>query len=61
MKAIRSLTATVDDSLKGTLINPSDLPSAEKEKWQQEEGLKKKAKRNHKKIQHRLKYDWQGE
>ena len=28
---------------------------------EEEEGLKPKAKRNHKKIQHRLKYDWQGE
>jgi hypothetical protein len=27
----------------------------------QEEGLKPKAKRNHKKIQHKIKYDWQGE
>jgi hypothetical protein len=40
---------------------PKRSPIRRKNKLQQEEGLKPKAKRNHKKIQHRLKYDWQGE
>ena len=41
---------------------PRWSPIRKKNKLRQEEGgLKPKAKRNHKKIQHRLKYDWQGE
>ena len=40
---------------------PKRSPFRRKNKSQQEEGMKPKAKRNHKKIQHRLKYDWQGE
>lgn len=40
---------------------PKRSPIRRKNKLQQEEGMKPKAKRNHKKIQHRLKYDWQGE
>lgn len=32
-----------------------------KDKWRHEKGMKPKAKRDHQKIQHRLKYDWQGE
>ena len=41
---------------------PRRSPIRKKNKLrQEEEGLKPKAKRNHKKIQHRLKYDWQGE
>jgi hypothetical protein len=40
---------------------PKRSPIRRKNKLQQEEGMKTKNKRNHKKIQHRLKYDWQGE
>ncbi len=40
---------------------PKRSPIRRKSKLQQEEVMKSKAKRNHKKIQHRLKYDWQGE
>ena len=40
---------------------PKRSPIRRKNKLQQEEGMKPKTKRNHKKIQHRLKYDWQGE
>lgn len=41
---------------------PRQSPIRRKNKLrQEEEELKPKAKRNHKKIQHRLKYDWQGE
>lgn len=40
---------------------PRRSPIRRKDKWRQEEGIKAKAKRNHKKIQRRLKYDWQGE
>jgi hypothetical protein len=40
---------------------PKRAPIRRKDKWHQEEDMKPKAKRNHKKIQHRLKYDWQGE
>ena len=40
---------------------PRRSPIRRKDKWRQEEGLRAKAKRNHIKIQRRLKYDWQGE
>jgi hypothetical protein len=42
---------------------PKRSPIRRKSKMQpeEEEGMKSKAKRNYKKIQHRLKYDWQGE
>jgi len=40
---------------------PRQSPICRKDKLRQEEGLKPKAKRNHKKIQHKIKYDWQGE
>ena len=40
---------------------PRRSPIRRKDKWRQEEGLKAKAKRNHIKIQRRLKYAWQGE
>jgi len=40
---------------------PRQSPIRRKDKLRQEEGLKPKAKRSHKRIQHRLKYDWQGE
>ena len=40
---------------------PRRLPIRRKNNLRQNEEMKPKAKRNHKKIQHRLKYDWQGE
>jgi len=40
---------------------PKRSPIRRKDKRQQVEEMKTKAKKNHKKIQHRLKYDWQGE
>ena len=40
---------------------PKRSPIRRKDKSRQEEGLKPKAKRNLKKIQHKIKYDWQGE
>lgn len=46
---------------KRSADEPRQSPIRRKNKLRQEEGLKPKAKRNHKKIQHRLKYDWQGE
>jgi len=40
---------------------PRRSPIRRKDKLRQEEGMKPKAKRNRKKIQHKIKYDWQGE
>ena len=40
---------------------PRRSPIRRKNNWRQEERIKAKAKRSHKKIQRRLKYDWQGE
>ena len=40
---------------------PRQSPIRRKDKLRQEEGGKPKAKRNHKKIKHKIKYDWQGE
>jgi hypothetical protein len=41
---------------------PRRSPIRRKDKSQEEEeGMKPKAKRNLKKIQHKIKYDWQGE
>ena len=40
---------------------PRRSPIRRKDRWRQEEEIKPKAKRSHKRIQHRLKYDWQGE
>ena len=40
---------------------PRRSPIRRKDKLRQEEGTKPTAKRNHKKVQHRIKYDWQGE
>ena len=40
---------------------PRRSPIRRKDKLRSEEGMKPKAKRNHKKIQHKIKYDWQGE
>ena len=45
---------------KGDADQPRWSPIRRKDKWRQEEGMKPKAKRNHKKIQHKIKYDWQG-
>jgi hypothetical protein len=47
---------------KKDVDQPKRSPIRRKDKLrQEEEGMKPKAKRNHKKIQHRLKFDWQGE
>ena len=40
---------------------PRQSPMRRKNKLRLEEGLKPKAKRNFKKIQNKIKYDWQGE
>jgi hypothetical protein len=40
---------------------PRRSPIRRKDRWRQEEEIKPKAKRSHKRIQYRLKYDWQGE
>jgi len=40
---------------------PKLSPIRRKDKLRQEKGTRPKAKRNNKKIQHRIKYDWQGE
>ena len=46
---------------KRPVDQPRRSPIRRKDRLRQEEDMKPKAKRNHKKIQHRLKYDWQGE
>lgn len=46
---------------KGDADQPKRSPIRRKNKWRQEGELKPKSKRNHKKIQQRLKYDWEGE
>jgi hypothetical protein len=46
---------------KGDVDQPKRSPIRRKDKLRQEEEMKPKAKRNQKKIQHRLKSDWQGE
>jgi len=40
---------------------PKRSPIRRKNKRRLQEGIKTKAKRSHKKIQRRLKYDWQGD
>lgn len=45
----------------GPADQPKRTPIRRKDKWRQDEGIKAKTKRSHKKIQRRLKYDWQGE
>ena len=40
---------------------PKRSPIRKKDRWRPEEGMKPKARRSRKRIQHRLKYDWQGE
>jgi hypothetical protein len=46
---------------KSPVDQPRWSPIRRKNKTRQEDGMKPKAKRNHKKIQHKIKYDWQGE
>lgn len=48
-------------SAKRPVDQPRRSPIRRKDKLREEEGMKPKAKRNHKKIQHKIKYDWQGE
>ena len=40
---------------------PRRSPMRRKDRWRQEEGMKTKPQRNHKKIQYKIKYNWQGE
>lgn len=40
---------------------PKRSPIRRKDRWRQEDEIRPKAKKNDKKIQHRLKYSWQGE
>lgn len=47
--------------VKRNADQPKLSPIRRKYKLRQEEGMKPKSKRNNKKIQHRIKYDWQGE
>ena len=47
--------------VKKNADQPKLSPIRRKDKLRQEEGMRPKAKRNNKKIQHRIKYDWQGE
>ena len=67
---IDEVEMTVDDQIldgdsrrpdKGDADQPKRSPIRRKNKFRQEAGMKPKTKRNHKKIQHRLKYDWQKE
>jgi len=46
---------------KGEVDQPRWSPIRRKDKLRQEEEMKPKAKRNHKKIQQKIKYNWQGE
>ena len=46
---------------KRQVDQPKRSPIRRKDKWRTDEGMKPKSKRNHKKLQHRLKYNWQGE
>ena len=41
--------------------HPKRSPIRRKNKWRQEEVMKSKTKRSHKKIQYRLKYNWNGD
>ena len=40
---------------------PKRSPIRRKDRWRQEEKTRPRTKKNDKKIQHRLKYSWQGE
>ena len=46
---------------KGEAHQPRRSPIRRKDKLRQEEEIKPKAKRNHKKIQYKIKYNWEGE
>lgn len=46
---------------KRPVDQPRWSPIRRKDKLRQEEGMKPKAKRNNKKMQLKIKYDWQGE
>ena len=46
---------------KREVDQPRWSPIRRKDKLRQEEGASPKVKRNLKKIQHKIKYDWQGE
>jgi hypothetical protein len=48
-------------SAKRQVDEPRRSPIRRKDKLRPEEGFKSKAKRNHKKILNKIKYDWQGE
>ena len=56
---------TLDSGYRQFAKRPVDQPRwspiRRKNKMLQEEEMKPKAKRNHKKIQYKIKYDWQGE
>jgi hypothetical protein len=45
---------------KGGIDQPKRSPIRRKDRLRQEMGMKPKAKRNYKKLQNRIKYDWQG-
>ena len=47
--------------IKKRLDHPLRSPIRRKDKLRQEGGVKPKAKRNLKKVQYKIKYDWQGE
>ena len=48
-------------SAKRRAEEPRRSPIRRKDKLRAEEGVKSKAKRNHRKLQNKIKYDWQGE
>lgn len=67
---IEQVEAEEDDQIFGTdnhrftkreADQPKRSPIRRKDRWHQEEEMKPKAKRSHKRTQLRLKYDWQGE
>ena len=45
----------------GQADQPKRSPMRRKDRWRYEEGVRSKTKKSDKKIQHRLKYNWQGE
>ena len=45
-------------SVKKNADQPKWSPIRRKDKMRSEDGLKPKAKRNHKKVQQRIKYEW---
>ncbi len=46
---------------RGRVDEPRRSPIRRKNKLRPEDGFKSKAKRNHRKIQNKIKYNWQGE